>query len=79
MTIDMFKCPKCGEIVDEHDWTMTKIDENKPNEDEDNWGEGFICTNCNTVYSGKELDDLILNYGKSDSDDDLNYNPFDES
>jgi NAD-dependent dihydropyrimidine dehydrogenase PreA subunit len=75
MVIDMFKCPKCGSIVDEHDWTVVKIDESKPDDDEDNWNDGFMCHSCDTVYSGEELSNLVLNFGKGESGTD-NYNPF---
>lgn len=62
MTYDMFKCPKCGSIVDEHDWTVVKIDEDKPNDDESNWTDGFECMNCDSIYSGEELNKLVTEY-----------------
>ena len=44
MTYDIFRCPKCKNIVNEHDWTMVSDDE-----------DGFICMECNIEYFGDEL------------------------
>lgn len=50
MAIDMFRCPKCGNIVDEHNWTMVSDD------------DGFECMECHIDYSGEELYRLIENF-----------------
>jgi phage FluMu protein Com len=65
MTYDMFKCPKCGCIVDEHDWTMTSDDE-----------DGFECKECNTVYFGDELTELVDKFYNNGSEALGSYDPF---
>lgn len=68
MAYDMFKCPKCGNIVDEHAWIVVKIKEDKPNDDEDNWTDGFECMDCDSIYSGEELTKLVEEYSRYESE-----------
>jgi len=64
MAYDMFRCPKCNKLIFDYDWGMGKIDESKPDEDEDNWIEAFTCTECDISYTGEELNRLVSEFCK---------------
>lgn len=63
MAIDMFKCPKCGNMIYDYDWVLIGDDE-----------EGSACTECDIVYSGEELSRLLNQFDGEEPD--TNFNPF---